>query len=273
VTVFVLLAPATNGATVGTVVKAPYQGSYFTTGAAENHNGCGKAQLLRLPYWSASAGIGGFAERSSATACPQKVPGIGSTSYAGFSESLGVNIPISFGTSGNHTITVNWTARLSMITSAVTPGKCRIPAPPPPNTYSTSFCSETTLIDVSAFSNLHDITNGSYVYTNNYWYGLYYYSSLYNQSNCYGSSCRWYNNSYGSYANFTGNVTWSYVFNAFGYQSINSSHRYEVRMSLNGWGYSNIYGSPFGYTYAKDSAYLNIGTRGFGWVISSITIT
>ncbi|HZY70566.1 MAG TPA: hypothetical protein VFF67_06285 [Thermoplasmata archaeon] len=273
VALLVLIAPLAVGASAPTVLRAPYKHTTVSYGSGYTYSGCARASIPRSPYWLPTTGLAGFSERAVANACPPLLGGIGSDSVGSYTASFDPNVPIHFTTNGGHVVTVNWSLTVAVRTAASITGTCPLAQPVKVGQYSYSDCYAATLIDLGVFANLHDITNGSYVYSTMNWYGMYNYSVQYNDSSCSGAACNYYNNSYGSFVNFTGTIGSAWVFNASGYQSINASHKYEIRMSLNGWGYAELFGYPYGYSAARLTSFINAGTLGNGWTLTSITIT
>lgn len=280
VVLIMLLAPTTIGAVPHVVtIIAPYKGTWSPY-ASEYGGGCGGARQVKSPYWSSSTGIGGFAMAASASKCAKSVGGIGTQSNEFASDSFTVSIPVKGFTSGNHTVTANWTMTVKAAESTIVKGTCPLPPASSSYTYSNCAVSADVYMGFSACCgnspSLVDLTTGVWQPMTNSWGG--YGNSIGNQTQmtndtyCYSGSCYYTNYSSGSSGGFSGTYTSSFLWNASGQYALNASHHYVLVITLGAHLDATVTSNPYGYPSAHVSAAFNVGSSGNSWKLNWITI-
>jgi hypothetical protein len=199
-----LLAPASAGsASVATIIHAPYSGSTWLSNNTTMIQGCGHASY-RNPSWDPRTGVGHLFDSASAAPCPST----GGPSYGYAHTSIQIEIPVSFLTSGAHTLVVHWTVWAVGHHKALTLGSCV------KGTTSVYSCDQGAAWNMQGDARLEDRTNGSAFHdSHQYWFwGNNTYTSTYCPG-CYNQS--------GGHPSGHGGVV-SFVINA----TLNRSHTY-----------------------------------------------
>ncbi|HZY71081.1 MAG TPA: hypothetical protein VFF67_08930 [Thermoplasmata archaeon] len=256
------------GPLASVVMKAPYRKTVDNPTYSIATGGCGNAGLLKSPFWYPATGTAGFAEAAHAKSC--KIAGGVNSDNNGYT-TFQLAVPLKGVTTGGHFVLANWTMTVSGTESVVTTGAC--PYPVYAGHYVSSSCYAYALVSIGGYAYLHDMTNGSSVYPNNYWPGMFNYTQEQNSTYCYSGNCYSSNSSNGANGGFSGGTTFTWNFSATGYQSMNASHHYVVVVNFYGSVVANVDESPYGYPTAKASAVLNMGLAGDSWVLNSITIS
>jgi len=218
VTLLMVLSPL---AAAAHTYKPPYTGMITSPYESTGQSGCGTATVSKPFNWSSTTGMATFSGKVASKSCSVIVGPVGGDSYAYTDNEIQLALPLKM-TTGTHNITVNW--KLSpVISTTQTNGTCTGP------TSATFFYCETYMYsEFEVYSELYDLTNGSYVPTvccNYYWED---YSYGYNETEWYNYSGTgtFYNYSYAySYLSpGTGtswlNTTWS----------LNRAHAYYLIM-------------------------------------------
>ena len=255
-------------------VVAPYKGTLFSPSTFINAGGCGTASIGKVPYWSSTKGLAGFATHSTGAKCPKRSSSIGGYSTYDAGAQFTVKVPLKGLPSGNHTIAANWTLTVQATEAAVVKGACPLP-PTAGLSYSHSYCGVSVGVYLSSYAYMVDLTNGYGIPLTNSWHILANTTYMYNNTNYYSSSFHYSNYSVGGTGGFAGSYTFGWVWNASSGtgSALNSSHTYEVVMSFSGDCYAYVTADPYGYPTAHTVSSLNLGTLGNGWKLNFISVS
>lgn len=217
VLVALLLATGAQASSVGprtTVFKAPFKGVIVSKSVTTSSSGCGVAKILRPAAFSGTTAVGGFLAVTKIPSCKGPLGSSGSIS-GGFN----LDIPVKL-KSGAHTITVNWSDRISY-SLVIKMGNC------PTGTQSSWDCYQSGGLDLNGYASLLDWTSGTGQYPSNSWAGLH--LLVYNYTSCSSTAGCSSSKSGGTGGSHSGwsNLTW--FINA---TALNSSHHYYVVTSL-----------------------------------------
>lgn len=251
----------------------PYRGTAWVPNVSVNHGGCGVAKLSPKPSWSGTTGAISLGVAAGANYCASTTAA-GVTNSASATSEVYVAIPISFATSGNHTLKASWTMVLQVNQSVSLNSTCPV-ASKNPTLYQYAYCSVDVYAGLYAYAHLTDLNNSSSVWQTNAWNPLYNDTSYYVNSGCYGGSCNTYHNlnhQWSGNGSLSGTTTWTWIFNADGRQAVNASHRYALIIDLSASVRIYEYGNPIGFSGGGASVSIDMASPSHDWKLTSLRI-
>jgi hypothetical protein len=267
------------------VVSAPYKGTLPVPSENTQSTGCAVAKA-GSPRWMPSTGAIHESIRSSSNACKYNGNyGGGGSSQA--SNDMTLLVPFKVGSNGNHTISSRWIVNLASVTS-VTTGGCppkSVNYNPPLYAYSFGGCSSSMSIFWQVNTQVVDLSNSSWFYTNGSYVAANNQSYWSNQTTCYNygvptcsNSTYGYNSSsafgYGGigYGTFTWNGATTLTLWSNSSYMVKTDHfalLVDIYMGVSTQAQQNQLVSPWaGGAFAS----INMASLGNGAVLNSITI-